>query len=220
MKWLDYHTHREGCERYMDNPNVLVIQSLQLGEAPHPRADYCTIGIHPTISSSQEWLLKDAEYVRELLVSSIKKSPIPAIAIGECGWDKRSGLTEEEQNRLMAIQIEVAKELHLPLIIHNVSYWHLLLKFQKMYPYITFVVHGFRGNQALAQQLIAANIHLSLHPHFLTHSDYFPSSFFIETDEVDSELASLYSLVSEKLHIPVQQLQKDIINGFYNLHLL
>lgn len=219
MKWLDYHTHASGCERYIHDPDVLVVQSLQLGEKPHVRADYATIGLHPMLPSTLEFIRLSSEEQYQVLKESILTSATPIIAIGECGWDKRSPLTEPQQDSLMELQTSLAEELHRPLIIHCVSSWHLLLKFQKSHPHALFIVHGFRGNPALAQQLTQAGVRLSLHPLMITHATKLPNQFFIESDEASHHLRELYQTAATKKGCDLLEFREGIFKCFYHLHL-
>lgn len=219
MKWLDYHTHSSGCTRYIHEIDTLVVQSLQLGEQPHPRADYATIGLHPMLTSPQDTLQYSYEEQYQLLKNSIQTSPIPVIAIGECGWDKRSPLSEAQQNNLMELQAQLATDLRLPIIIHTVSYWHLLLKFQKEHPHLRLIVHGFRGHHTLMNQLTQAGIMLSLHPHSILHATELPRHFFIESDESSHNLYQLYQTAAALKNCDILELRDQIFKCFYHLHL-
>lgn len=219
-KWLDYHTHKNGCEKYVNDPEVIVVQSLQLGETPHVRADYLTIGLHPMSLESKALMAEPTDKVKQILKNAIADAPKPVIAIGECGWDNRSSLSEDLQDLLMEIQISVAEELGLPLILHIVSYWHVLLKKQKDHRSIPWVVHGFRGKPQLASQLLNAGIHLSIHPTLIEHTSELTESFFIETDESTADLRSLYRQVANQKGVSEEVIKEKTINYFYNLHLL
>lgn len=219
-KWLDYHTHANGCEKYMDDPDVIVVQSLQFGEEPHARADYMTLGLHPMSHLSKAFITEPIDKVKEVLKNTIINAPKQVIGFGECGWDKRSPLTIDEQDLLMEIQISVAEELGLPLVLHIVSYWHVLLKKQKEHRSVPWIVHGFRGKPQLAKQLLDADIHLSLHPALIKHSAELPGSFFIETDESATDIRSLYRQVANQKVESEEVIKEKMINDFYNLHLL
>lgn len=221
MKLIDYHTHYEGCEKYKDDHDVLVIQSVQCGEPIHPRADYVTIGLHPMLSGTIELLPKGYDHIYATLQNNISNAPVPVIAIGECGWDKRSALTEEEQSRLMELQIALSEKLGLPILLHIVGAWHLLLRYRKKYPRLPWIVHGFRGNSDLARQLAVANIGISLHPQVIMRNpEILPDPFFIETDESEYPIRTLYEKAAEFRGVEMRHLAENIINGFYSTHLL
>lgn len=191
MKYIDFHTHWAGCEKYLDDNTVIVVQSLHLQEEIHPRADYATIGIHPMLSGAAEVLQKYQEAPQELLrewSELINDSPIPIIALGECGWDNRSSLSIDAQNQLIDFQIQLASQLQLPMVYHIVGGWHHLLK-RHQEATTPWIVHGFRGKPQLANQLTEAGIYLSLHPLAPTPPI---NNYFLETDETPIHIRAHY----------------------------
>lgn len=73
---------------------------------------FSTIGIHPHESIHEN----NIEKLEEIYLSDTEK----VIAIGECGLDYKDAdeQTKEAQRKLFQIQIELAKKLNLPLIVH------------------------------------------------------------------------------------------------------
>ncbi len=91
--------------------NLLAIQT-----ADRIRDVYCSIGIYP-----HEERGVDIDKLQNSLRENLKKSE-KIVAIGECGiditnWEKQR--TVEDQIELFEMQIELAKEYSLPLIVHN-----------------------------------------------------------------------------------------------------
>lgn len=80
---------------------------------------YSTIGIHPheVLRYTQDkLLLEDIEKLEEIYQSSLGK----VVAVGECGLDYLE-VTEKQkdlQKKLFQAQIDLAKKLNLPLIVH------------------------------------------------------------------------------------------------------
>lgn len=192
MKFIDFHTHASGCEKYIGDSSVIAVQSLHMDEIIHPRADYATLGVHPMLLGASEKvgeLRNNSKTVIEDWADKILNSPTPIIAIGECGWDTRSALSLSEQNILIDFHLELAALLHLPIVFHVVGGWHHLLK-RHSKATTPWIVHGFRGKPQLAQQLIDADIYLSLHPLSPTPQT---QNYFLETDESSSHIKSLYA---------------------------
>lgn len=213
--YLDFHTHTSGCERYINHPDVTVIQSLHLDESPHPRADFATIGIHPMLQGSTEMvraIQTDYDTTVNRWIGKINSSTTPIIAIGECGWDKRSPLSTQEQELLVDFQITLGETLQKPIIFHIVGAWHLLLAKTKERTHAStpWIVHGFRGKPELAQQLLQAGIQLSLHPLSPTPPT---TDYFLETDDTDKTIQECYRErgLDTALH------KRRVINLFCNL---
>lgn len=191
MKYVDFHTHFAGCEKYLNDDTVLVVQSLHLDEELHPRADYASIGVHPMLPGAKEVLQKYQEAPEELMakwIDRIKSSRAPIIALGECGWDPRSPLSIDEQHQLIDLHLEISRLLKLPIVFHVVSGWHHLLKKHKEAT-TSWFVHGFRGNPQLAQQLTNAGILISLHPLAPTPPI---KEFLLETDDTSIHIKTHY----------------------------
>ncbi|MDO5036252.1 MAG: TatD family hydrolase [Porphyromonas sp.] len=221
--FVDFHTHRKGCERYSGVPEgeLLIIQSLFYGEEKaHPRADFVSLGLHPMQSGAQEYLDQiktDKRMAMRQWHDAIEQSPKPVIAIGECGWDTRSDLTLLEQGEIVDFLLEVAQDASLPIIFHIVKGWHLLLALKKERPdsEIPWIVHGFRGNLALQDQLRSAGIYLSYHPLYPhVASEDLEHPLLLESDDSDVDVRDFYSAVAEKLNVPLSQLRERCYSDF------
>lgn len=78
---------------------------------------YATVGIHPDSPSpsASDW----SEF--EKLAIALK-----VVAIGECGLDNKTGLPNQKE--IFEKQIEIARKLDLPLVIHVRDAWEEILK--------------------------------------------------------------------------------------------
>lgn len=209
MRLLDFHTHLPNIERYRGDSSVIAVRSLMPDEEVDDRSDLFTIGIHPM----DEQRYADPE---GLLLRRIEELNERFLGIGECGWDRRSQRSMEEQTALVRCQIALADRLYCPLILHVVGGWHLLLRERQSHPEGVWVVHGFRGKPALLRQLEEAQIQVSLHP--LYSWDEVPQlPFFIETDESDLPLWEIYSRVAKQLGEPLTELSQRILSSYKRL---
>lgn len=91
------------------------------------------------------------------------------VAVGEAGIDRLRGPAPEVQTAVFERQIDMAARAGLPLVIHCVRGADVLLRLRKKLlhsladgqPAPQWIFHGFRGNAALARQLLDAGIDLS-----------------------------------------------------------
>lgn len=118
---------------------------------------YCALGIHPT--EAQKAQNEDFEKMLEL--SSNKK----VVAVGECGldyyWDKTF---INEQKEAFLKQIEIAKSLKKPIIVHereaHKDSYDLLT--QNIKDEIPVIMHCFSGSLEFAQDCIKKGFYIAL----------------------------------------------------------
>jgi TatD DNase family protein len=152
---------RDGIE-YIINPGIDLASSraaIDLAEQ-FPQV-YATVGIHP--NDSADWHGDMLEEVRQLA-----QHP-KVVAIGEIGLDYyRDHSPRFTQKKAFKLQLALAAELELPVIIHNreasEDVVKLLLEWQKQLVEIGSplanrpgVLHSYSGNLAQARQVIAQN---------------------------------------------------------------
>lgn len=143
----DIHTHHPECHK-----NAIISATPHTFEPQKGR--YYSIGIHPWETySTQETTLKTlAEMLRHKQV----------VALGETGIDRLRGGTVEWQTALFKTQAAIAESLHLPLILHVVRAFDIILRIRKqLQPQQKWIIHGFRNNAATATQLLQAGCDLS-----------------------------------------------------------
>lgn len=203
MRLLDFHTHLHNIERYRGDSTVIAVRSLMPDEETDDRSDLYTVGIHPM----DEQRYADPE---GLLLRRIDELGERFLGIGECGWDRRSSWSMEEQTALVRRHILLADQLCCPLILHVVGGWHLLLRERRAHPEGVWVVHGFRGKPALLRQLEEAHIGVSLHPQY-RWEEVPKRPFFLESDESSIPLTEIYSRASGQLGVSVSSLAEAIL---------
>jgi len=114
----------------------------------------CSVGLHPW-KVGDDWQQQIGQIRSDILLPNVE-------AIGECGLDALRGPSMPLQIQAFSAQILLAQSAGLPLIIHCVRCFDTLLRLHKKYnPQTLWIVHGFRGKPALAQQLLARGIRLS-----------------------------------------------------------
>lgn len=82
---------------------------------------YSTIGIHP--HEAAKFIPEDIAKLEEIYNSNPQK----VVGVGECGLDFLSG-SKDLQKKLFQAQIDLAKKLNLPLVVHCREAWDEVLK--------------------------------------------------------------------------------------------
>src|SRR5664279_5533702 len=211
--YIDIHVHNGQAAQ-----GIFILESLMAHEeklpADIPGVAY-TYGIHP-------WFLNEDNHDKHILsVEEIVRLPF-IIAVGEAGFDRLRGPSAELQRRTFEEQVLISEEVKKPVIIHCVRGWDELLSVQKrLRPKMSWLVHGFRGNTVLANQLLSKGMYLSLWFEFVMRPESagllraLPlDRIFLETDGADIDIKHIYDKVATDLSITVDQLKKIIIRNF------
>ena len=201
MNCFDIHTHR--IPPYPDQAIVSVdVMSLPLsGSIAH-----ASIGIHP-------WHLKedDADISLKTLQEAIENPRI--VAIGEVGLDKLKGPSIDIQTAVFRQAIALSELHELPLIIHCVRAFNELLQLKKKFaPKQPWIVHGFRGKETVARELLRHGCWLSIGAHFQEEAlRIIPlQRLFIETDESEESIENICQQVATSRGVAPEELSEAI----------
>ena len=150
-----------------------------------------SLGFHPWYADkfSNELMNKMNEWIKDDRF----------VAIGECGLDKNSKVSIEEQLKIFERQIRLSEIVQKPLIIHCVGCFNELFELKKkLIPYQTWIIHGFRGKPELAKQAIKTGCKLSFGEHFNEESVRITpiDQIFLETDESQIPITNIYRFIS------------------------
>lgn len=106
-----------------------------------------------------------AAFDREALVTQIVRaaSEHGAVAIGECGLDRRveARVSPERQREVLDAHVEAAKRTGLPLVLHVVRRDGALLDALRPHAPLRGMVHAFTGGAELAREYVALGLHVS-----------------------------------------------------------
>jgi len=106
-----------------------------------------------------------AAFDRETLVTQLVRaaSEHGAVAIGECGLDRRveARLSLERQREVLDAHVEAAKRTELPIVLHVVRRDGALLDALRPHAPLRGMVHAFTGGPELAREYVALGLHLS-----------------------------------------------------------
>lgn len=162
--------------------------------------NFYSVGIHP-------W------YIQESWLQQFKEikdySPLDAVvAIGETGLDKLCNTDWSRQELSFTAHVQWANFLQKPLIIHCVKAWdEVLATLKKQKVNVPVIFHGFTKSPELAQQITKQGYYLSFgkaleHERLqLLLKKIPPNQFFLETDDADTGIETVYNYAAAALSI-------------------
>ena len=180
MKYFDSHAHYyderfssecyKGVDELIDSlfeSNVSCI--INVGTSPdtsreaiaqaksHPNM-YAAAGIHP----SDTRFLSDPESeiaeIRSLILDKSNK----CVALGEIGLDYHyPGTDKEKQMRYFELQMHLAEELSIPVVIHDRDSHEDVMTVIRRHPNVKGVLHSFSGSREMAAELIKLGWYIS-----------------------------------------------------------
>lgn len=153
---IDFHTHNLAVPAGTAVVNVPKDWLLRPEAFAPVAGGLYSAGIHPWWTTADEWSDMLFEGLEILL-------PHPQVVVlGECGLDRLRGGSMERQCEVFVRQVRLAEHFGLPVTVHCVRAFDVLLRLRKsLRPSTQWTVHGFRGRPALARQLLAAGFDLS-----------------------------------------------------------
>jgi len=183
---------------------------------------YYSLGLHPWYLATS----KVADGLQNLAAHAADKN---LLAVGECGLDAAIALPLNTQIPVFEQQIELAINWRKPLMIHCVRAYHELLRIKKCHAARScWIIHGFNGKPALAEQLLQQDCYLSIGKALLQPLSPLRSSLpqiplsrlFLETDAADDlTIAQVYALAANILAIDSTELQRIVLDNFNRVFL-
>ena len=208
---IDIHTHNQIPTGILGIRNIFPNQAEITSQFP---SHLFSMGIHP-------WYLHNhsEQEINELL-KVIKASNI--VAIGEIGLDRTCDTGFSLQDIYFKKQIEIAGMYKKPVIIHCVRAYPEVINIKKDYGLeIPWIIHGFNGNQQIAEQLLMHHFYLSFGPSLLKSKkiqDVFihipEERIFLETDDSDIPIGEIYLKATKLIKINLIELKKCIFANF------
>ena len=210
IPYTNIHTHRPPT---LEPKESIGISSYRLGyDSVLPPAPF-SAGIHP-------WDATEAYHRLPELLQQLKRCG--AAAVGDIGLAHASGRRNEScQTTVLTAQLQSASALRLPVIIHCVKAFELLMELLAAYSLPAVIFHGYTGSPQQTERLFAAGYYLSVGPISLRSPKTEASlreaplhRLFIETDDSDVPIEQMYTAVGALLNIPVPELKADIYQNF------
>lgn len=201
MDFFDFHHHKKNISNGIYN--------VDLNETPPDF--YYSVGIHPQ-DIQPENIGNQFKWLQSVITEN-------CFAIGECGLDGLVSADIKIQEEVFLKQIQLANEVKKPLIIHCVRKFYEIIPFRKKSQQ-AMIVHGFNKKQSVAEDLLKNNFYLSFGKAVLYHLSLQETlktvpldKLFLETDNEDFSIEELYQKASEIKQIPIEQLQKQILEN-------
>jgi TatD DNase family protein len=176
---------------------------------------YISVGLHPW-HIDKDSADENIDLIRT--IASLNK----VLAIGEIGLDRAVSTPFNIQKEFFAKQIAIAKSLKKPIIIHCVRCFPELLSIKKKVKASTpWLIHGFRNNIQIAEDLLQQNCYISFGEALLFDKniqDVFVeipiNQIFLETDESNYSISEIYNKAAQLKSIQLTKLKKNLFENY------
>lgn len=208
--YINTHSHK------INNDDCITLYNICVGEH-HQDFNLFSAGIHPWFIKPE----KTEEQFAELEIISRQKK---CLAIGECGLDKLKGAEHKLQEKIFIKQIQLAKILNKPLIIHNVQRFQRVLDICKEQSFSgNLIFHGFNSKiqsieKVIENKSLFFSFGISLFNEKSNASQLIKqlplNKFFLETDEADVSIIEVYKKATQLLAINLEELMFQMNQNF------
>ena len=211
---IDTHTHILKEAAGVSVLNFYPYDDLPKVEMPN----LLSCGIHPWFIQENKldiWLRNIEHYCQKKTI----------IAIGECGLDKNIE-NIQLQKEVFKRQISLSEQYGLPMIIHSVKMYHMVLEIRKItQAKQPWIIHGYQGSIETANQFVKQNIFISFGESLLKKSDKLKSVLnqididflLFETDDSNISIKAIYKHAAKLLGLDEGLLEKKIESNFYSV---
>lgn len=207
MNYYDIHTHQNPLhpeDRAVVNRIVGREGGDCLSGEMREKPALYSAGIHP-------WYIYNVEEQERSLRSLLEADLL--VAVGEAGLDKLAEAPMALQQAVFLLQARMAEAYRRPLIVHCVKAWQELIAAKRLIrPSMPWIIHGFRGNGKLAEQLVAQGFYLSFGEAFqpLALRAAWPDRLLAETDDRAVDIRMVYALIAASLSVSEEELALQI----------
>ena len=173
MKYFDSHAHyyderfseelTEGVDNLIDTLLAEKVSYIvNIGTSPDTSCQaieqakkyenmYTAIGIHPSDTRFLSDMEAELREIRELILDKTNK----CVCLGEIGLDYHYPDTDKErQMRYFTAQMEMARELNIPVCIHDRESHADVMEVIRAFPDVKGVLHSFSGSREMAEELV------------------------------------------------------------------
>lgn len=213
---IDIHTHHPRPGQ-LSLPNVRIRDEHPVFPASGPYS----AGIHP-------W---DTAKAREVWLDTFVSPPAGLAAIGETGLDLRPAYPPlEVQRPWLEAQLQAARRLDLPVILHNVRATAPLQAILSRHSDLTLLLHGFTGSPELVRQWIrqVPTVLFSFGPALMRSpksqdalrwiATQCPERLFLETDDAPQiDIREMYIFASASIGWETDRLGECLYHNFNTL---
>lgn len=215
MPFVNFHIHAP----LPPNQQGIVSHSIVQPFAP-VAGQFYSVGMHPydLPKAGNSWL--------EDLKALIERSQV--VAVGECGIDHSisRNIPIEVQTEIFEMQIALAEEYRLPLIIHAVrSYFELIYLRKKHRAKQPWIIHGYNGNLQTTHQLLQQDFLFSIGEAVLNPRKQWAviintipkNRLLVETDDSYVNVELIYERLSELYNLGNEELKAQVKQNFINV---
>ncbi len=205
MNYFDFHHHKKN----------LPVGIYNMGLSDKIPDSLYSVGIHP----------KDIQYdkIKEQFYWLKDNITENCFAIGECGLDSLVPIDQKIQENVFLKQIEISNEVKKPLIIHCVRKFYEVISFRKNADQ-AMIIHGFNKKESIARDLLKNNFYLSFGKAVLYNLSLQNTlkitplnRIFLETDNEDFDIATLYETVADIKGISLEVLNEQILENLEHI---
>ncbi|QZE13038.1 TatD family hydrolase [Halosquirtibacter laminarini] len=209
---IDIHTHHAINTEERD---ILTLSSYSIYDTID-ESSYFSLGIHP-------WDIDNHVTDCALFLIQNRIHSPNCIAIGEIGLDYVKNKNREAQMYLFKSLLEMANKNEMPVLLHVVKAYHDLLRFKSLNS-TPWIIHAFKPKGSIMKSLENMNIYFSLGVREILWASKMDTlqlvpldRLFLETDNSENDILSVYELYSAKSGIAVNSLKKIIFENFYKI---
>lgn len=209
MEFFNCHTHK-----FTDKPNVLELVN-QYPQEFDSSIPYYSIGIHP-------WYIVEERLESDLEIIETKIQQKKALAVGECGLDKRIQIPMDLQIKVFEKQLLLAQKYNKAVVVHCVAAFQEVIEMkQRLKISVPMIIHGFSKSEQLAKQLVDNGFYISFGKYLMSNPELgkvfmgVPDNrFFIETDTIEETIEEVYALAAKYKNRTVSKLQQQVAINF------
>lgn len=209
--FINIHTHHKPklAHEFAIRNAYLKLNTDKLGNLPYATS----VGLHP-------WFLHQYTETQcaDLLIEMATSEKV--LAIGEIGIDKAIDTPLKTQLAYFEAQLNIARALQKPLIIHAVKSYSDFIPYLKKAK-IPFIFHQFTGNTQQANELLKQQAYLSFGKNLfeeksaLTFKSVPLEHLFLETDTAGQlNIEDIYSKAAQLKDLESDELKSIVFHNF------
>ncbi len=216
--YINIHTHTRTGEG-MEVVSVMATDGRvpeplfpSFGGVPAGRGGF-SLGIHP-------WQIGQIDVQAALR----EVGTAPVSAIGEIGLDYSRPIPRPFQAEVFEAQLGIARERHLPVILHCVRAFEPMMTILGKYTMRAVIFHGFTGSRQQAARATEAGYYLSFgerslgSPKTVEAMNSIPlSNLFFETDDSALSIAGVYSRAAIVMGMRQAEIRQEIYNNYIRI---
>jgi len=126
---------------------------------------FAAVGCHPKSQEESGYVFNKNDFL------AIAQQP-KVVAIGECGLELKNSSDLASQQEIFSAQIDLAKQLGLPLIVHCRDAHQEVIEILAKAGQVKGVIHCFSGSWPSAQRYLSMNFYLSFNGIITYANDY------------------------------------------------